>query len=1427
MNQPPSGPVHAPSSYSASELYGEEYYLKRFGAIPYDRNPHWLNFFSGIAEELIRSLRPRRVYDAGCAQGFLVEAFYDRGVDAIGRDISEYAISKVRPDIRDRCKVASLVEPVDGGPYDLVTCIEVLEHIPAEDMGISLDRICAIAEQILFSSTPSDFTEPTHVNVRPVIQWLREFEARGFVPDLAYDASFVAPHAFLVKRSEKRVASEVLGLLAETLRLRGERAAFLTRHNLIERLEGQILQLETEASRLHAEYDKERAAGDSARTELESVHRELHDARLNLDAARQAVVSERAANERHQRELTIQADELGRVRALLGQYENALAGREREIASLQVQSNDLQGRLTRATDEAAQARIAIEPWMESATQNAAALDWLTREAAALESELIELRTSPGWQLIMRYRQWLHRARTRSAWFRRHLEPFIARTLKRAGVGTPIDARTRFDFPPDPPKQLMPAPPARASLAGAAPARSTPSAAPASKCPSQTLTYQEWIKANEPTDVELEVQRRIASCLSYRPLISVVCPIHRTPLNVLREMISSVRCQTYDNWELCLTVSGSEDEGNLEYLRGECANDSRVKLRLLERNGGISSNSNAALEIASGDFLALLDHDDTLAPFALYEVVRVLNRDRTVQFIYSDKDQIDSGGSLRVAPLFKPKWSPEVMWNANYLTHLCVMRTDDVRSIGGWRQETDGAQDWDLFNRVIRLGGSVHHIPKVLYHWRQLSTSVASGGLDAKPYASEAQIRAVSDHLAAVGVDARVTRSHSSDLRIQWQPPKGEKVSILLLGGQGAEAISKAEELVRLTDHQNYELLVAADAPSVSEGPIRPIHLRDDLDIQEQISELANAATGEVLALLDVGAVPADSSWLLELTGPLQLREIGLVGARLLDPDTHVVRHCGLVISSDGRPEAVYAGQPSHVNDLFGSAGWYRNWSAVSGASVALRKETWASLKGFMNSPLYPRIDVHLCLTLSKETGKRILYNPYATFYVRGRALLERPLTLTDDAGRATVRALFPNGDPYFHPELECNAGRIGFRQDVELSSPSMGNDYAAESRSLIQWFDASAETIKRSRGLAKVPTRGRLRSITWMLPEFSNAYYGGAHTILRFADAFQRLDAVKARFCFLGSVDEDQMRRRIGQAFPGLSSSDVCHVSDATRVDELPETDAGICTLWTTAYPLAHFSKTRRKFYLMQDDESLFYPAGSTSALVEATYGFGFKGICNTISLLNRYRAVGGEGEYFDPCIDPAVFHAIGREKKNTSRPLMLFAYARPNHPRNCFELLMEALRRVKSRMGDGLVIVTAGESWDPSSYGLKGVVHNLGLLDYGATGALYRACDAGTSLMMTRHPSYLPLELMACGSLVITNANKDTAWLLRDGENCLLSDSTPASLASRIEEGLRDVRLRRQIADRALEEIQQHYANWDVAATKVLDYMRKECEGQ
>ncbi len=205
----------------AAELYGSEYYASHCGPFPYERSPYWIEFFGRVAEQLVRSLRPARVFDAGCALGLLVEGFWDRGVEAYGRDVSNFAVANVRPDLRQYCEVGSIADPLPG-EYDLVTCIEVLEHMP-EDLAVQAIRsMTAAAPRVFFSSSPDDFDEPTHINVRPPIYWLRRFAEAGFAPVLNFDGTFLCHHAVLLERVEGPIDDRLVVGGAEVVRLRLE-----------------------------------------------------------------------------------------------------------------------------------------------------------------------------------------------------------------------------------------------------------------------------------------------------------------------------------------------------------------------------------------------------------------------------------------------------------------------------------------------------------------------------------------------------------------------------------------------------------------------------------------------------------------------------------------------------------------------------------------------------------------------------------------------------------------------------------------------------------------------------------------------------------------------------------------------------------------------------------------------------------------------------------------------------------------------------------------------------------------------------------------------------------------------------------------------------------------------------------------------------
>jgi glycosyltransferase involved in cell wall biosynthesis len=827
-----------------SESYAEQYY-KGY----YQRSPKWFTFFGHIADVIVEKFEPRTHLDAGCAWGFLVEVLRERGVESFGIDFSLYAIDRVHPDIRQYCRRASLTEPIAGGPYDLVTCIEVLEHMEEADALRAIDNLTALTDVILFSSTPYDFEDPTHINVQPLLYWLRAFAQRGFYPAAESDAGFVAEHAFIVRKTSPPEPESALQMFARIVELRAESRRL--------------------ASRLETDVEKHRA------DELEAQLREASD---TLD---------------------------------------------------------------------------------------------------------EIRTSPGWQVINRYRAWRGTLHTR--------RPGLLRTWERA-AGL---ALKRFK---------------QAELTDAAPT-------------SARWDYAEWIAQNEPRVDGLAAQAGLANALAYRPRISVVMPVYKISAEILEAAIDSLQAQTYDNWELCASVIPSLNPAAAALLQERSQEDSRIRIRSLESNLGISGNSFEALEAASGQFIALLDHDDTLAPFALYEVALLLNEDPAANFIYSDRDEISEDGGTRSNPFFKPGWSPEILMSANYLTHLCVMRAECLRDVGGWRSETDGAQDWDLFLRVTRKHGRVRHIPKILYHWRQAASSTAATGLDGKPYAREAQVRTVEAYCRNAKLRHAIAFVDGNP-KILWRLHELPRVTIIVLArsvGEGTAA--KAKWISRRPECEAAEIICpTASVPSRSGEGVRFVPVSAGAGILDQVNQLVNSATGEVLVFIDAGIELEASAWLREIVGPLSLPRVGLCACHLVSARTGTVGHVGVAFDDEGNASHVRP-QRARPQFLVEWDQWLRNWSAASGACFAIHRGTWDEVGGFSGPNGHSRPDIRLCLKLAKH-GLRVVTNPAARVRQEGTAALELPLGSRQEQDRRIVRGLFPQGDPHINPNLRLHQGML-------------------------------------------------------------------------------------------------------------------------------------------------------------------------------------------------------------------------------------------------------------------------------------------------------------------------------------------------------------------------------------------------------------------
>ena len=379
-------------------------------------------------------------------------------------------------------------------------------------------------------------------------------------------------------------------------------------------------------------------------------------------------------------------------------------------------------------------------------------------------------------------------------------------------------------------------------------------------------------------------------------------------------------------------------------------------------------------------------------------------------------------------------------------------------------------------------------------------------------------------------------------------------------------------------------------------------------------------------------------------------------------------------------------------------------------------------------------------------------------------------------------------------------------------------------RSSLDSFDFSnADLLKNTALMKKANNIGfeDVKTINWFVPLFLHPY-GGIYTILRFASYFQKEKGVKNRLVVCGnkSASKTGIEEMVGKAFPNLLSCETIMASYGNS-DRVPEADACIATCWESAYPVMRFNSTRRKFYLVQDFEPLFFPGGTLYGLAENTYRFGFYGIMNTKGLSDLYvDEYGGIATHFVPNVDRSVFFPSERifRKPSVEDPFNVFFYSRVGQKRNAFELGIAALVELKKRYGELVRIFVAGSVWRPSLYGLGNVVVNLGVLPYKETANLYRRCDLGIFLGFSKGAPYIPLELMACGCPVLVNYNPSTESFYRDSFNCLVSAPSISCIVDKVGMLMEDLVLRRKIISNALETLPKN--SWETEIERIYNFI-------
>ena len=505
---------------------------------------------------------------------------------------------------------------------------------------------------------------------------------------------------------------------------------------------------------------------------------------------------------------------------------------------------------------------------------------------------------------------------------------------------------------------------------------------------EEVPYGPWYQAYIPDEDALEKQRRTR--LHPAPLISVAVPAFRTPPEYLKQMMDSLCAQTYANWELCVANASPQEAEMNKLLMQYATRDSRIRFRNLPQNLGIADNTNEAIKMAGGDYIGLLDHDDLLAPNALFEIAKAIGDHPLGEMFYTDEDKVTADVSEHFQPHLKPDFNLDLLRSNNYICHFLVVKRSLLEKTGGFRKAFDGAQDYDFIFRCAEGAAEIVHIPEILYHWRTHKSSTADNPAS-KRYAFEAGKRAIEAHLARTGTAGSVSHTPDAGFYRVTYPVKGEPlVSIIIPNKDEAETLKNCLDSIReKTGYSNLEILIVENNSEKEETfrfyrelsgdpKIRLLRWKKPFNYSAINNFGAARAKGEYLLFLNNDVTVITRDWIRELLGVCQRPETGAVGVKLLYPD-NTIQHAGCVVGLGGIAGHLFVDMPADRTGYLHKASILQDMSAVTAACMMIKREAFEKAGGFTEKLSVAFNDVDLCLKV-KEAGYLIVYDPYVQLY---------------------------------------------------------------------------------------------------------------------------------------------------------------------------------------------------------------------------------------------------------------------------------------------------------------------------------------------------------------------------------------------------------------------------------------------------------------
>lgn len=564
---------------------------------------------------------------------------------------------------------------------------------------------------------------------------------------------------------------------------------------------------------------------------------------------------------------------------------------------------------------------------------------------------------------------------------------------------------------------------------------------------EEVPYGPWYESHRPTEEELDRQRK--TVIGDGPKFSILVPTYMTKETFLRQMIESVKAQTYGNWELCIADAsdreypdGAMDVGRIAMSYAEA--DQRIKYKKLTENVSISANTNRAFLMAEGDYIALLDHDDLLAPQALYRMAEAIKA-QGADMLYSDEDKVTEDLKKHFQPHFKPEFNLDLLRTNNYITHLLVVKRTLAEEAGLLRDEMNGAQDYDFIFRCSEKAEKIVRIPEILYHWRTSETSTADNPMS-KQYAYDAGARAIAENLERTGTIGTVEKLPDFGFyRVRYPVQGNPLVSVIIPNKDHAGMLRKCVESVFANDYPNVEIIIVENNSTeqetyayykeLSKDPrVHLVRWKKGFNYSAINNYGARFAKGEYLLLLnnDVRA-EISTDWLTEMLGVCQRKDVGAVGARLYYPNNKI-QHAGIVIGIGGVAGAMFVDLPRGRGGYMHKAAVMQDLSAVTAACMLVKREAFRAAGGFTEELAVAFNDVDLCLRIG-QLGYRIVYDPFAELYhdeSRTRGAEDTPEKIKRfqseiEYMRVHWLDIIKNGDPNYNPNLSLKKWNYSLR----------------------------------------------------------------------------------------------------------------------------------------------------------------------------------------------------------------------------------------------------------------------------------------------------------------------------------------------------------------------------------------------------------------